>query len=148
MIVKKTSVSKKSTNIPVPTGVKIISILYLIGAIFLALDSIVLFFAGRFPGTRFFAIRGILVLAFAVLYFFISRALKNAKPWARIVVIVLSAISVLSALMSLFPEEFGSIKILAINLWIGRYPLLNLAINLWIGGYLLLNQKVKTFFGN
>ena len=146
MAVKKTSVTKKSANISVPTGVKIISILYLIGSIFLALAGILSFVGGSFVGALFssipiigllgagfFAIIGILVLAFAVLCFLISRALKEAKSWARIVVIVLCTISALSELMALISGDFGSI--------------ISLAINLWIGGYLLLNKEAKAFFG-
>lgn len=130
----------------IPIGVKIISILYYISMGFGILFAIFLFVGSAFLGTLMPFLTAIsawgyglvifcaiMVLAFSVLSFFIAKGLGNAKNWARMLVIVLSAISVLGLLSTLFTNfSFGS--------------LVSLLVQGAIGAYLLLDKEVKKAF--
>lgn len=138
MVKKKVLVKKKK----VPTLVKIISVLYYIGA-FLGLLFGILFLAGgeiislvleQMPtlaelGSSIFVIIGIVLIVMAVVDFFIARGLWNARPWARMLVVVLCILGVLSAIVNGIIANLGS-----------------LIINLAIGLYLYLSKDVKKAF--
>ncbi len=138
MVKKKTPAKTKR----VPTGVKAISILYYVGAVLMVLLAI-LFIVGagavstlleQYPilsalGSGVLILVGIIMIALAVLYFFVAKGLTELKSWARILVIVFSVIGFLSALSTLFSGDVaGSIFSLVINgvigyyLWFGKEP--------------------------
>jgi len=130
----------------IPIGVKIISILYYISAGFAVLFAIFLFVGFAFLSTLMpfltaisawgyilVVFCAIIVLAFSVLSFFIAKGLWKAKNWARMLVIVFSAMSVLGLLTSLFTNfSFGS--------------LVSVAVQGAVGGYLLFAKEVKEAF--
>jgi hypothetical protein len=137
MVVKK-SVMKK-----VPTGVKVISILYYIGAALAVLVGLALLFgaglfAGLMPevlgvlGAVFFVIAGIFSLALAVLAFFIAKGLVKKQKWSRIIVIIFAILGFIGALFSLGTDTGSSI--------------FSLIIDGVIGYYLLFNKEAKKFF--
>jgi hypothetical protein len=133
---------KKSVSKTIPTGVKIISILYYISAVLAVLAGIVIIFGGSLLASFFvsfailgaglFVIMGIIIIAVGVLGFFIGKGLWEGNPWARTVAIILAALGTLSSLSSIVGGDFGSI--------------VSLAINVLIGWYLLSNEEVKKFF--
>ncbi len=114
-----------------PTGVKIIGVLYYIGAAVGVLAAIA-FFVGisfLFPGFGLGAIGGIIILVFAILAFFVARGIFRRKNWARIVVIVSSILGVIGGLTNL---DDGGIVQLIIN-----------GLILW---YLTMNANAKAAF--
>ncbi len=128
----------------VPTGVKVISVLYYIGAgLLFLLGLAAIFGAGAFVtmlsqlgplaalGTGMFIVMGIIMIGLAVLSFFIARGLWNGRSWARIVAIILAALSIINGVYSIAQGMGG---------WVG------LVIQLIIGGYLLFNKDVKEAF--
>lgn len=130
----------------VPILVKVISILYYISAGFAVLFAIFLFVGSAFLGTLmpFLTIisamgymlvifSGIIVLAFAVLGFFVGRGLWRAKNWARMLVIVFAGLGVLGGLYS-FSSGFSFSMVI------------QLVIQAAIGGYLLFNKEAKRTF--
>lgn len=126
-------VAKKSVR-EMPTGVKVLSILYYIGAAMCVLFGL-LFMAGAgfmaallksfprlsFLGTGFFMGLGIILIAFGVLDFFVGRGLWNGQNWARILTIVFSALGVLGGLSSLVRFNLSGIVGLAIHALIIYY---------------------------
>lgn len=137
---------KKEMAKEIPVGVKIISILYYISAGFGVLFAIFLFAGFAFLSTlmpfltaisawgyMLVIFCAIIVLAFSVLSFFIARGLGNAKNWARMIVIVFSAMGVLGLLTSLFT-----------NFSFGLF--VSLAVQGAIGGYLIFSKEVKKAF--
>ena len=133
----------------VPTGVKVIAVLYYIVAGLLAISGILsLVGAGamssitnKIPlfeilgalGSGLFIIIAIIFIGLGVLEFFIARGLWKAKSWARILVIIFAAIGALFAIVSLVQGNIFS-------------GLFNLLINGLIGGYLWFNNNVKEAF--
>ncbi len=109
---KKVSVSKNR-----PIGVKILSILGFIGAGLGVLFGLLAVFAGPLffalmpeieelpwlasAGAAISLIVGIILIVFSLIGYFISRGLWDGKEWARIVTLVFSWISGISALFSL-----------------------------------------------
>lgn len=129
----------------VPTGVKIISVLYYIGAAVCVLLGIALIAGGGLFGSMLdevlggflggiIIVVGIFAIALGVLNFFVAKGLWKGKNWARIVVIIFSILGAVSAINSLF--RAGNM--------VG--DLFSLAIDVVIGGYLLLNEEVKKVF--
>ena len=126
----------------VPTGVKVISVLYYIGAVFELIFAILLFVGSgtlkakvpllAFLGP-FLIIGGIILLGLAVLSFFVGWGLWKVKKWARIVAIVFAVLGVLLALIGMFQGQIAS-------------NIVGLAISVAIGGYLLFSSDVKTAF--
>ncbi len=126
-------------NKEAPVGVKIISILYYIGAGLSVIGAILLFvggslFAGLLPGVLggLLAVMGILFIGFAVLGFFIGRGLWRVQNWARIVAIIFAILGVLGAIYSIISGQFTAI--------------VSLVIHGVIGGYLLFSEEVKQVF--
>lgn len=124
----------------VPVGVKIISVLYYIGAaLFVLLGISLLIGSGmvndlviEIVGAWLLMVAAIIMLAFGVLGFFIGRGLWKASSWARIVVIIIACLAVLTAVTSLVQGDVSSIS--------------SLIINGLIGGYLWFNNNVKKAF--
>lgn len=128
-----------------PTGVKIISVLYYIAAGFAAIGALVLMIVGssfmpNISGTLpiesfgvgvaiFF---GIFLLAVAALDFFIARGLWNGKSWSRIMVLIFGFIGLVGSFISLAQADFSVI--------------LGLLIQGTIVGYLLFSKEVKEAF--
>jgi hypothetical protein len=89
-----------------------------------AVSSLILKFAPQIAaystlGTALFIVLGILFLGCAVLDYFIGKGLWNGKNWARIVLLVLSGLSVLS---SLWPFNIVGLAINGLVIWyIGFY---------------------------
>lgn len=131
----------------VPTGVKIISVLYYIGAglsilfglLFLVGAGFMGILASQIPllgllGSGLFVVVGIVVIGLGVLSIFIGRGLWKGKNWARIVAIIFSVLGILSGLYSIVKGSYSS--------------LLGMVINLVIGGYLMFNSAVKSAFSS
>jgi uncharacterized BrkB/YihY/UPF0761 family membrane protein len=151
---KKKGLKKLESKNSIPTGVKIISVLYFIGAFFCILAALsVIIFSGpisdslsQMPASELeeigtlgwlsqglFVGLGIIILLFGLFAFFIARGLWKGKNWARITAIVLAALGIISNLSSI-----------TLSTIIG--DLINAAISALIGGYLLLNKEVKKAF--
>jgi len=144
-VVKRQKAVSKAVS-GVPTGVKVISVLYYIGAVLSVLFGI-LFIIGAgaigsvaeqipglaLAGAGLFVVVGIIFIALAVLGFFIGKGLWKAQNWARIVAIVFAVLGVLMALSSLVQGIIGS-------------SIIGLITNGLIGGYLLFNQNAKAAF--
>jgi drug/metabolite transporter (DMT)-like permease len=121
----------KQVSKQVPVIVKIISILYYIGAVTSVIVGILLIVGGGMLGNYLenygalfgglAIVGGILMVVFGVVGFFIGRGLWKAKQWARIVVIILSALGVISAIVSLAQGATSSIVSLLISGAIGGY---------------------------
>ncbi len=138
---KSETVSKE-----IPTGVKVISVLYYIGAVlgvifgllFLLGAGAVGSLVGEVPliglfGAGLFVVGGIAMMGLGVLGFFVGRGLWKAKPWARITAMVLAGLGALSAIVSIVQGDVAG-------------NVFSLALSLAIGGYLLLNSGVKQAF--
>ena len=137
--------TKQVSSKAMPTGVKVISVLYYIGAALCVLFAL-LFLAGAgyigailksvpalsILGTGFFVFLGILLVGIGVLYFFIARGLWKGKNWARIVVIIFSSLGVLNGLYSLVHFSI--------------FGLIGLAVNAFIVYYLGFSQEGKAAF--
>ena len=133
----------------VPTGVKVISILYYVFAGLAVISAIMLFVGanmvnsilGQIPiigiigafGSSLFIVAGIISLTAGILGFFIGRGLWNAGKWARTLVIIFSCIGVLMGIISLAKPSF-----------IGIFS--QLVVSGGIGGYLIFSKKVKKAF--
>jgi len=130
----------------VPTGVKVIAVLYYIGAVlgvifgllFLVGAGLMGSIANQIPllgalGGALFVVGGIILIGLGVLGFFVGRGLWKAKPWARIVAIIFAALGILMAVISMVQGNIAS-------------NIFNLVIQLVIGGYLLFSNSVKEAF--
>jgi len=128
---------------PMPVGVKIISVLYYIGAALELLLAIALFIgagtiASKIPligalGSGLFIIIGVVFIGLAVLSFFVGRGLWKGQKWARIVAIIFAVIGVLFALLGMVQGQFVS-------------NIFSLVISAVIGGYLMFSKDVKAAF--
>ena len=130
----------------VPTGVKIVSILYYISMSLGILFAIFLFAGFAFLSTLMPFLTtisaigyilvifcAIMVLAFSVFSFLIARGLWKLKNWARMVAIVFAGLGVLGALGSFASGfSFGIV--------------IELLIQAAIGGYLLFSKEAKRAF--
>lgn len=128
----------------IPTWVKVISVLYYIGAVVSVLLGIVMLVGGGFMGSMLesmpfaalfgglFAVLGIIMIALAVLAFFIGRGLWKGQKWARIIAIIFAILGVISSLISLIGGDWSQI--------------IGLIINGLIGYYLLFVKSVKEAF--
>jgi len=128
----------------VPTGVKVIGWLYMIFSILGILGGIMLLVGGTAilgasiegeGGGVLAAIMGfgaVVVLIIGIVGFLAGLKLNKGKNWARILIIVLSVLAVLSALVGMVSGNFSGI--------------VSLIINGLIGGYLWFNAAVKAAF--
>lgn len=122
-------------TIKIPTGVRVLAVLGYIGAVLGALCIVALTIAGSmFPFIGVFGIFIIIPLLIqTILSFMIARGLYRAKNWARILLVVLSGIALLSGIINLF---MGASKLSIIGMLIN-------AVIIW---YLMFNESVKTAF--
>lgn len=130
----------------IPVGVKIIAVLYYIGAVLSAILGILSivgagFVASLIPalgalGAGIMIAVGILLIGLAVLWFFMGRGLWRAQPWARILVIIFAIIGVIMAIIQMI--TFGAISLVS--------NIISLIINAVIGWYMLFNAEVKKAF--
>ena len=125
MTKKKISSSNKR-----PVGVTILAVLAYIGAVFsllgglaliigsAAISSLILKFApgiDTFPiTTALFVIVGVIFLVCAVINYCVARGLWKGKNWARILVIIIAALSLIS---SLWPFDIVGIIISGLIIW-------------------------------
>lgn len=138
----------------IPVGVKIIAVLYYIGAVlgvifgilFLVGAGLIGTVASQIPiiglfGSGLFVVAGIILIGLGVLGFFMGRGLWKGKNWARILAIIFAGLGVIMAIVAMFTTQIG------VNIT-GQIAsqIVNLAINLVIGGYLLFSKKVKAAF--
>ncbi len=126
----------------VPIGVKIISVLYYIGAVLILILGILMI-----PGWRstFFRegyiIIGIFFIALAVFIFFVGRSFWKCQKWARISAIVLTIIGIVISILELTVAEI-----------VPRLPartisnIIFLIVNIVIGSYLWFSKDVKAAF--
>ena len=126
----------------VPTGVKIISVLYYIGAVIELLLGIALFFGAGALKTKvpflaflgpFLIIGAVILIGIAVLSFFVGRGLWKAQKWSRIVAIAFAVLGVLLAIAGMVQGQIAS-------------NVVSLVISAAVGGYLLFSSEVKTAF--
>ena len=137
-----------------PTGVILIGILYIIGAIVSLLAGLAAFFFGGalmmhaaaygMPVTGMAggigAFIGVILLVSAALALIIAIGLLGLKNWARIIAMVLSAIGAVFGLLAVFALMMHFAAIMAF------WQLIKIAINVLIVWY--LNQpQVKQAFG-
>lgn len=124
------------TNV-VPTGVKVIAVLYYIVAGLSVLGAIAFFFGAGFladliPILALFGgiliVVGIVILLFAVLDFFIGRGLWKAQKWARIVAIIFSILGIIGAIISLIQKDFTNIVTLIVHGLIAYYLIFNASV--------------------
>ena len=138
----------------VPLGIKIISIIYYIGAGIFALTALgfivigivsmlnteLITSTGGFPDFiknspnigLAILITGFLIALLAILCFFVAIGVNRGRRWARILIIIFVAIGILSGFVALFSGEAKGI--------------LNLIFSGIVGGYLLFNKEAKEFF--
>ena len=125
-----------------PVGVKIISVLYYIGAVILVLGGLLsLIIPGLFRDLPFmsalagpvFVAFGIFAMIFGVLVYFLAKGLWELKPWARIAAIVLSVLGILDGL--------GGIGIGVYAAGIGE-----IIVDIVIAVYLTFSKDVKKAF--
>ena len=127
---------------PVPTGVKIISVLYYIGAVFELIFGILLFVGSGAIKSKvpflaflgpFLIIGGIVLVGLAVLSFFVGMGLWKGRNWSRIVAIIFAVLLALLSIVGMVQGQIAS-------------NIVGLVINLAVGGYLLFSSDVKTAF--
>ena len=130
----------------VPTGVKIISVLYYIGAAFELLLGLLLFvgagaigkITAKIPflsviGSGLFIIIGVIFVGLAVLSFFVGRGLWKGQKWSRIVAIIFSVLGVLFGILGMVQGQITS-------------NIIGLVIGALMGGYLWFSNDVKAAF--
>ena len=130
----------------VPTGVKIISVLYYIGAAFELLLGLLLFvgagaigkITAKIPflsviGSGLFIIIGVIFVGLAVLSFFVGRGLWKGQKWSRIVAIIFSVLGVLFGILGMVQGQITS-------------NIVGLVISALVGGYLWFSNDVKAAF--
>ena len=137
-------------NKEIPIGVKIISILGYLSAVFGVIMSILLVtregvytymsniipFSGLYLSFAFF-LDSLVFMIFGILAFFIAMGLWKAKSWARTIAIIISFLRTIIALIFL---TLTDLPIVAISLIIG------IVINLIISFYLMFDKNVKNAF--
>jgi len=121
----------------VPIGVKIISVLQIIGSI---IAGVALFFAMTFLGMQFgglnviaLLILALVLLVIVALCIFIGVSLWKGKNWARRITIIFAVIGAVVGILSLLSSVTLS-------------NLINIVINAMIAGYLWFNKEVKEAF--
>jgi hypothetical protein len=143
--VKKTT-KKQAEKLKVkyaPTGVKVISILYYIGALLTLVMGLLLIAGsqtlvnllaeyGAIIGTELITGLGVALILWSILEFFLGRGLWKGQQWSRIVVLVLAGLSLIGAISNLL-TDVGS-------------ALLNLIVSGLIVWYLGWNVEAKAHF--
>jgi len=130
----------------VPIGVKVISILYYIGAVLGIILGLALMVGAGLVGSwlssiglgmigaGLFIVAGLLSLALGVFAIFIGRGLWKSRPWARVVAIIFSCLGILAIIW--FMIHGGNVL----------SDLFVIIVQGIMGGYLWFNSEVKKAF--
>ena len=135
----------------IPLGVKLIAILYYIGAGISAIIGLaVIGIIGLFSGwTIWINTLVVTMMGFVVTNIVIGRGLWKGKEWARITAIVIAGISIAGAIAiivldksisGIFNTDMSNVFDLIIN------NIINATIQILIGGYLLFSEEAKECF--
>ena len=126
-----------------PAGVKIISVLYYIGAFVGLIAGISIFGMGtvflKFFGIEgmafsgLFVIMALFVIVMSILYFFVAKDLWKCKQWARYAAIIIGIMNISWELVLLFVKA-------------GGFSIIGITINLIIVIYLFVDKNVKECF--
>jgi hypothetical protein len=125
----------------VPVLVKVISVFYYIAGVFLILSGLSILLLGSIIGfdisifSLLGSIGGILMIALGVLIFYVARGLYFGKNWARIFVIVLASLAIISSIFSMIGGEVSN-------------NIFSLIVNILIVCYLLSNKIKEIFISN
>lgn len=143
--VMKSQRNTKRSQREIPTGVKVVSIIYYIAAVVIILSGIIFLTGASFVseqlqnnqvisaiGQSGLVVIGIIVIIAGIIAFLLGRYLWLGRNWARIIIIILSVLSIISAIANI----------------VNGYPLriINLLIHALIAGYLLFSKDVKSAF--
>jgi membrane protease YdiL (CAAX protease family) len=132
MAVKKHKTEVKKT---VPTWVKVISIFLIIqAAMCIVVGAFILFMGGYLLAAAFLILAGIVYLK-------VWMDFKRGKNWARIFILVLMAIAVLTSILGFILGIYSGLEPLDI---IGMIP--GLVISAMVFYYLKYNKEVIKFF--
>lgn len=135
------SASRRASK-EVPVGVKIVSVLYYIGATILAIIGIGLLFGDEtIMGMLPMAIEtvgalvaiGVFYLVLSVIGFFVARGLWKPQSWARIVTIILSVLGFVGGINSIANGDISG-------------GIIAMIVEAIIGSYLMFNTEVKRAF--
>jgi len=118
-----------------PIGVKTISMIYFIGAIFLIIFGTTAVLVSANSGYTPIILTFIILFSLVISCFIIARGLWKLKQWARIAAIILLILMMAFTMIIIF-EDMTFVSYLFI------------AIGLSIIAYLLFNKKVKEAFKN
>jgi len=137
----------------VPTGVKVISVVYYIGSGITFLLALVCILAGlifasalkEIPiigsfGSILFVVFGLIFIGLGLLEMFISKALWHGKRWARIFVVIFTVLSLISGLITII--NVASSQLLGKII----YGFITLGFNAWLLIFILLSQESKHYF--
>jgi lysylphosphatidylglycerol synthetase-like protein (DUF2156 family) len=137
----------------VPLGVKIISILYYIGAVLCLLFGLIIIISSNAMASSLVAsnpglglesiphgtlitmiiVIGAILIGASIFAFFIGRGIRRLRKWARITAIILAILGLISAIFSIIIGfKFTQI--------------ISLLIDGFIGGYLLFSKEAKEVF--
>ena len=148
---RKSKVKRSVGLDKIPTGVKIISVIYYISAFLFALfglliiigsNAIINYLVTAAPelatvkyGTLLAigVIVGILMIGVGVLSFFIGKGLWRLKQWARIIAIIFGILGLFSTIFSMASGFIVT-------------QIVSLLVDGFITGYLLFNKDVKKLF--
>ncbi|MBS3080320.1 DUF2127 domain-containing protein [Candidatus Pacearchaeota archaeon] len=140
--ISKTAISKTSKKIPVPVGVKVISVVYWITSALMIIGGISLIVGKELlieinpiltAYTSLLTLMAFIIIAIGILEIFIGIGLWKRKSWARITAIILSIIGILAALVGMANKDILN-------------NILGLVINGAIAVYLLFSYNVKKAF--
>ena len=95
-----------------------------------------------------FRVLGVVYIGFAALAFFIGRGLQKAQRWARIAVIILTVLGVLSFITSAIFNIIAGMLNMSIFNGIIIVDIFGATLNLAIGYYLIFNKNAKSFFAS
>lgn len=124
----------EENNKNIPIGVKIISILTILGGLLCIILGVLFLIGLKFqtPLGSIITGAGIILLIGGILISFLGFMLWKGKNWAREVVIFFSVLGIVGSIINLIRGDY--------------YYLINLAIEGTISGYLWFNKDVKEFF--
>jgi len=134
---------KKKEGRNIPIGVRIISVIYYVGACLLGILGLIAFvLAGSgqvipefmVTGVLGTAVLGVVFIGLGALYYFIGRALWKGRKWAKVLVLILTIVSIIDELITLFTAGFSVIIIIM------------MIVNIAILYYLVFDKKSKAFF--
>ena len=126
----------------VPTGVKVISVLYYIGAVFELIFAVLLFVGSGALKSKvpflaflgpFLIVGGVILLGLAVLSFFVGKGLWKGQKWSRMVAVIFAALGALLSIVGMIQGQIAS-------------NIVGLVISAGIGAYLLFSSSVKSAF--